>query len=262
MQEIQMPPETASADNSDNAADAVANMVSSTETTAGTTTERPENVPDKFWDSETKTVKHDDVLKSYSELEKRFGSFTGAPDDYVAALSDEIKEQGVELIDDDPMIDVAKAFAKEAGMNQDGFSKMMNLYAMSKLAETKAAQESMDADIASLGDNADRRINNLSQWANANLPTDMQEGFKDLAVSADAVQALEQIISMTRNSSVQVNEATTSPSVTVEELRVVQFAKDGHGNRLINIDPDHKAKYERMKEALYGTEPHIKVVGN
>lgn len=255
-----MPPETTSTDNSDNAADSVANMVSNTETTEGTT-ERPENVPDKFWDSETKTVKHDDVLKSYSELEKKFGSFTGAPDEYVASLSDEIKEQGVELIDDDPMIDEAKAFAKEAGMSQDGFSKMMNLYALSKLAETKANEESMAADIASLGDNADRRINNLSQWANANLPTDMQEGFKDLAVSADAVQTLEQIVAMTRNSSVQVNEATTSPSVTIEELHAVQFAKDEHGNRLINIDPDHKAKFKRMQEALHGTEPHRQVVG-
>lgn len=254
-----MPPETASTDNSGNAADAVANMVSNTDTG---TAERPENVPDKFWDSETNTVKHDDVLKSYSELEKKFGSFTGAPDEYVAALSDEIKEQGVELIDDDPMIEQAKAFAKEAGMNQEGFGKMINLYAMAKLAESKATEESLTADIASLGDNADRRLNNLTQWANKNLPADLIEGFKDLAVSADAVQALEQIVSLTRNAAVQVNEATASPSVTEEELKAVQFAVDEHGNRLINIDKDHKAKFKRMQEALHGTEPHRQTIGN
>lgn len=253
-----MPPET-NVDNSDNAADTVANMVN-TETTTETT-ERPENVPDKFWDDETKTIKHDDVLKSYSELEKKFSSFTGAPDEYVAALSDDIKEQGVELIDDDPMIEQAKTFAKEAGMNQDGFSKMLNLYAMSKIAETKAAQEAMTADIASLGDNADRRLNNLTQWATANLSTDLQEGFKDLAVSADAVQALEQIISMTRNASVQVANASPSPSVTAEEVAKLQFAKDDHGNRLIQVNPDHKAKYEKMRDLLHGTEPHRQIVG-
>lgn len=257
-----MDPETTSTDNSEDAASAVESMVSTTETTETTeVTERPENVPGKFWDDEKKAVKHDDVLKSYTELESKFGSFTGAPDEYVAALSDEIKEQGVELIDDDPMVEHAKEFAKKAGMNQEGFSEMINLYAMAKLAETKASQEAMTADIASLGDNADRRINNLSQWANANLSADMQEGFKDLAVSADAVQALEQIISMTRNASVQVNEASPSPSITLEELQAVQFATDKDGNRLLQTSSEHKAKFKRMQEALHGTEPHHQMVG-
>lgn len=37
-------------------------------------TARPDNIPEKFWDSATGTVRTDDLLKSYSELETKFRS--------------------------------------------------------------------------------------------------------------------------------------------------------------------------------------------
>lgn len=223
--------------------------------------QRPEDVPEKFWDAEKKEVKNDAVLTSYLELEKQFGSFTGAPDEYIAALSDELKEQGVELADEDPMIETAKEFAKEVGMNQDGFSKLMNLYGMVELAKKTADQEAIAADIASLGDNADRRLNNLTQWANKNLGADMQEGFKDLAVGADAVKALEQIVSMTRNAPVEVDGAAAAASISTEEVQKMQFEKDENGNRRIQTDPEFKKRYEEMRDAAYGTEPFNETVG-
>ncbi len=33
---------------------------------------RPENIPEKFWDDETQSLRTDDLLKSYLELEKKF----------------------------------------------------------------------------------------------------------------------------------------------------------------------------------------------
>lgn len=239
-----------------NAADVVADLAISNDQAQ----ERPEDVPLKFWDEEKKAVRHDDVLKSYNELSSKFGAFTGSPDEYEAALSDELKEQGVELSEDDPLIETAKEFAKELNMNQEGFSKLLNLYGMTELAKATAEQEAIAADIASLGENADRRLNNLEQWASKNLPEDLQEGFKDLAVSADAVKALEQVVSMTRNAPVNVNDAETSKGVTEEEVKALQFAEDKHGNRLIQVDPAHKAKYERARKALYGEEPFNQVV--
>lgn len=249
-------------DNStESAADAVAEMAGAetTETTEEVT--RPENCPEKFWDDEGKAVRHDDVLKSYNELSGKFGSFTGAPDEYVAGLSDELKEKGVELVEGDPMMDAAMEFAKDSNMSQEGFSKLINMYGELKLAENIAQGEAMQADIASLGDNADRRLNNLTQWASSNLPTEMQEGFKDLAVSADAVKALEQIVSMTRNAKVDVDDSTAAPSVTAEEVEAMQFATDEHGNRLIQISPEHKAKYQRARNLLNGVEPHQTMMG-
>ena len=223
--------------------------------------ERPENVPEKFWDAESSTVKHDDVLKSYSELESRFGSYTGAPDEYSVGVSDELKEAGVSIDADDPMVEEAIKFAKEAGMNQDGFNGMVNLYATMELAKSKAESDAMAEDIASLGDNADRRLNNLSQWASKNLPEDLMDGFKDAAVSANSVKALEQLVSMTRSAPVQVSDAQSSPGVSREEVQKMQFEKDEHGNRRIATDPVFAAEFRKKQSALYGDEDHRVVVG-
>lgn len=245
---------------STDASQAVADMVGETPSEESTG-ERPENIPEKFWDADKKELRTDDVLKSYSELEKRFGAFTGAPDEYAVGVSEELKEQGVELDSDDPMMEEAQKFAKEAGMSQEGFNGMINLYAVNQLAMAKAEQEAMTADIASLGDNADRRLNNMNQWASKNLPDDLMEGFKDAAVSSDAVRAMEQLISMTRAAPVDATNAVATPSITQEEVSQMQFAKDEFGNRKIGSDPAFRAEYEKKRDMLYGTEEHRTIVG-
>lgn len=250
---------------STDASAAVADMVSgeTTETTTETSeiAARPDNVPEKFWDAEKGELRTDSVLKSYSELEGRFGAFTGAPEEYAVGISDELKEQGVSIDTDDPMVEQAIEFAKNSNMSQEGFNNMLELYAMNQLAMAKAEQEAMEADIASLGDNADRRLNNLNQWAAKNLSEDLVEGFKDMAVSSQAVKAMEQIVSMTRSAPIQANDATPTAAVTQEEVKQMQFAKDEFGNRRISVDPAYRKEYERKRDMLYGTEEHREIIG-
>lgn len=242
---------------SEDAAASVESMVAE----SSEATQRPDNVPEKFWDAEAGSVRTDDVLKSYTALEGRFGSFTGAEKEYAAAFSDELVEAGISLDSEDPMIEPAIEFAKEMEMNQEGFSKMVNLYGMVELAKHNAQKEADAADIASLGDNAERRINNMSQWANKNMPGDLVEGFKDMAVSADAIKAMEQMISMTRSAPVEASGAAPSPGITSAEVHKMQFEKDEHGNRRIATDPSFKAEYEKKRNMVFGEEPHRQVVG-
>lgn len=238
------------------AADNVADMVDSQEQSSA-----PEWLPGKFWDAEKGEANYENLAKSYGELEKRFGSFTGAPEDYEVQLSEEVTSKGVELDVEHPLIPEAKEFAKNLQMNQEGFNQMMDLLGTYEKARSDALQEEMAADIKSLGDNADRRINNLNQWASANLSGDMLEGFKDAAVSANAVQALEQIVSMTRSAPLQPNEGSAADTVSESEVREMQFAKDEHGNRRIQTDKAFKAEYEKKRDMLYGTEPHRQIIG-
>lgn len=57
--------------------------------------------------------------KAYNELSGKFGAFTGAPDEYAeTALSDELKEMGIEIANDDPMLQAAREFAKKSNMSQ------------------------------------------------------------------------------------------------------------------------------------------------
>lgn len=45
--------------------------------------ERPENIPEKFWDAEKKSIKTDSLVKSYTDLEKQYGKLKNDKQDPV-----------------------------------------------------------------------------------------------------------------------------------------------------------------------------------
>ena len=239
--------------------------VDSAEAVSEMVNERPENVPEKFWDSESNSLRTDDVLKSYSELEKRFGSFTGAPDEYAFNISEDmqgkIDELGLEVSTDDPLYEAALEMAKETGMNQEGFDRLTNLYLMSQVADVNAMSEAREEQMKLLGDRAQSRINNLNAWGEKNLSPELFEMFQNSTVSAEAVQVMEHLIAQTRNAPIADTTATPAPSVTESELMDMQFATDEFGNRKINTDPAFRAEYKRKMKELHGEGEHRIMVG-
>ena len=228
--------------------------------------ERPDNVPEKFWDQENKAVRTDDVLKSYSELEKRFGSFTGAPEEYTFNVSEDMaakfEELGLEVnTEGDPLYEAALQMAKETGMNQEGFDKLANVYLMTQLGDIEAAKEHTAKEMANLGEKADVRINNLRAWGENNLSPELYQAFQSVVTTADSVQVLEHIIAQTRNAPVSDASAQQAPSVSESEVQAMQCAKDEHGNRKINTDPAFKAEYQRKLRQLYGDAENRIVIG-
>lgn len=219
--------------------------------------ERPENVPEKFWNNETKSVNNDAVLESYNQLSSKFGSFTGAPDAYEFALSDDLAEKGVELDAESPLISQFTELAKEAGMNQDMANKLVNMFVEGQYADSLGADEAETArqaeEMAKLGDNAAQRVNNIENWAKANLTPEQVEGLTEMATTAASVTAIEALIAKSKNAPMQTSDVNPASKVSMEELQKLQFAKDEHGNRKMQTDPEY-AKMVRQKfaEALPG----------
>ena len=200
--------------------------------------------------------------KAYTELSSKFGAFTGAPDEYTEiVLSDELKEMGIEINADDPMLQAAKEFAKESNMSQDGLSGLVNLYAMQQVAENKANDEYQAEQMKQLGNNAEARVTNIQQWASKNLDTETLAGLEGFATNAGAVKALEQIIKLTGAKSVDVDESKGNSGVDESEIKAMQFELDSNGQRRINTDKAFKEKYKKMHNDFYGTEEHRQMVG-
>lgn len=217
-------------------------------------------VPEWFKADKYKTVS--DQAKAYKDLEGRFGSFTGAPETYAdVELREELKEMGIEIAKDDPLMGKALAFAKDSNMNQDGFNKMVELYAETMAAESMAMENFKQEQLAALGPNGTTRINNLNAWASANMSADMIEGFQGLATTADNVKTLERLVAMTRSAPVNANESTPATGITETEIHEMQFAKDEHGNRRIHTDKAFGKKYREMRDRFYGTEDHVVTIG-
>jgi hypothetical protein len=239
----------------------------SVESNSDNTDARPDNVHEKFWNKETKSIRTDELLSSYSELEKKFGSFTGAPEeDYgftpSEEMSEKLKENGIELnTTDDPLFIEGKKFAKEAGMSQEGFNGLVNLYLMNELG-MKEAEASFNQDqIKSLGDRGDKRILAINDWASQNLDESTYDQLKNNLNSADMVPVIEQLISMTRNAPVSDNSNTQISKVNESEVTEMQFAKDQYGNRRIQTDKAFRQQYEQKRDEFYGTEPHNITIG-
>lgn len=200
--------------------------------------------------------------KAYTELSSKFGAFTGAPEEYAeVVLSDELKELGIEINADDPILQAAKEFAKESNMSQEGLSGLVNLYAMQQVAEQKANDEYTADQMKQLGNNAEARVTNIQQWASKNLDTETLAGLEGFATNAGAVKALEQIIKLTGAKSVDVDESKSSSGVDESEIKAMQFELDGNGQRRINTDKAFNAKYKKMLNDFYGQEENRQMVG-
>lgn len=215
--------------------------------------------PEWFKDDKYKTVS--EQAKAYNELHSKFGSFTGAPESYEVALSAELTEKGMTIDAEDTMVTSAIEFAKKSGMNQEGFNNLINLYGEVQLAQNQADEEQRADEMKALGSTAEKRVGNLEMWGKANLSQDLYQGFEEMIQSAAGVSTLEKMIALTRAAPMDGGDPAPSSVGSVEELNKLQFATDDHGNRLINTDPAHKAKYQEMRDAIYGSGDHNIIVG-
>lgn len=199
--------------------------------------------------------------KAYNELSGKFGAFTGAPEEYAIALSEELTEAGVTMDKDDPMVEAAMKFAKESNMSQEGLSGMLNLYGMQLAAEQQADIDYKAEQMAALGPSGESRIENIRQWGNKNLDAETVAGLEKMATSVESVKAIERLISLTRGAAVDVDNTTPAAGAGAEDVAAMQFEKDEHGNRRINTDPAFKARYQKLRNEVYGTDEHRVMVG-
>jgi hypothetical protein len=199
--------------------------------------------------------------KAYSELEKRLGGFTGAPEQYDIKLPDELVDAGFEFDMEDPLMKGAFKLGKRQNMSNDALNEVMTLYAKTKMAEDAAQQQFLESQIKNMGHEGKQRIANLEAWAGKNLPPELVEGFLDAGVNINAIRAIEKLVSMTMAQPINPSNAAPGGGVTETEVKAMQFAKDEFGGRKINSDLAFRAEYERKAALLYGTHDYINVVG-
>jgi len=187
--------------------------------------------------------------KGYTELHKKFGSFTGAPKDGY-----ELPE-GVDSEDE-----LAKSFidlASELNMNQDGFNKGLELY----FAQAGVNEEvSKEAEMAKLGDNASQRVQVLDQ-ALRNKLGDSYEDVKDLVVDANSIMLAEKLLQAHAPVKLPIDGGEHPEGLTWDDIEKEMFKKDENGRLLRSTDQAHNAKVERMMKEFGGDKATNIVVG-
>lgn len=201
------------------------------------------DAPEWFKSKKYKTVA--DQAQAYTELESKFGAFTGAPKDGVYEI------EGVNF-EDNPLMGTVAEWGKEMQLSTEGLESLV--VKVGELAQ-KQQDEDKAAALEALGEKGEARLKALGEWGRNNLAPEEYTQFQGLAQTAGHVEVLEKLIGMTKNSKLVDKTQVESPNTTKNteaELKAMYTATNDKGQRLMDTDPAYKAKVNKAYKEFYG----------
>jgi len=222
--------------------------------------ERPENVPEKFWDSENAQVDTERLLQSYKELESyngkrmeelrasvaeeyvqtRMADRPASKDDYALPSDGPVGDAVANVDSDDPLLGWWRETAFEAGLSQDQFNAGLTAYVNRRMSEMPNPVEEM----ANLGENARVRVDAVEVWSRQNLPAELFPMVAQMCSTAHGVQVMEHLI----NRTTPVNMAAVTGSVA-EQAPTRQDIRDMMNDPRY-WDPNERDQYVKQVEKL------------
>lgn len=239
---------------------------------------RPENVPEKYWvpgeDGKPGQLKVGDILHQHNHLEKKIGSFEGAPEEGYAKTELALPE-GVQyaIEDDDPLVAGFSELAKDLNMSQAAFDKAVNWYVNAQLEQQAA--NSPDAARAAImekiGPTAQAELDAMTQHFKNSLPDSMSAaqkeslftGYKHMLNSVESFNAMKFLLESSRAAPLPSFGAQQTGGLTLSQVQAEHNRLDANGKRLYDTDISHRKKVTEMYEQLAGkgpadTEVHFK----
>jgi hypothetical protein len=156
--------------------------------------DRPEGVPENFWDPDRREIKAADWAKSYEELrtfkasdDARRAALPGQADLYKPDLPESVKiPADLELKLDTPMYREARELAYAKGWTQGDFTEALGLFVKHQIADQQRLQAYYKGELEALGDNREARLTALDKFREATVKAWFPE--------AERAEALEMIM--------------------------------------------------------------------
>ena len=206
------------------------------------------DTPDWYKGDKYKSVA--EQAKAYTELEKKFGGFTGAPKDGYSG------PKGIE--GDDALLQELTEFATKTNMSQEAFGDAWELLSAQGQAVEQVSQEQ---EIASLGDNAQERIKNVEGYLKNNLDADVYEEVRSLVTDARSIQLVEHMVRATAPARLPIDGGDHPSGMTWSDVEAEMFKKNDSGQLLRSVDSNHEAKIQKMMQDFGGDRQHSRTFG-
>lgn len=206
--------------------------------------------PEWFKSSKYKSVA--DQAKAYADLEGKFGAFTGSPEEYEVSMPEGIEG---EFVEGDPLMAEFQEWAKDNQVNQKAFTDLVHMFVRNEQGAYQKEQQDIEAELSALGDNAKQRIQNMNDFAKANLSEEHYQGLLQATTSASAVEAVEALIEMTRGYKIPANDDEVDTGVSHSDLKA-RMADPRY-----QTDPEFRKETSKLYERKFGGSPNNTIVG-
>lgn len=219
--------------------------------------ERPEFIPEKFWDAEKGEPRLESMAKAYGDLEKKLGSKGKAPDEYKVEISDDLKSIfHEENADKDPMLAWFKDYAKANNFTQEQFNEALEGFGKSAtefLKESAISPPDPKEELGKLGKNGQAIVDNQVEFLSGlfkrgELNEDQMQEILILTETAAGVKALQAIRShYGEKQNIPMNLNPGGGIKSADELRAMQADKK------YGTDPEYTKMVDAEYEKKYGT---------
>ena len=194
------------------------------------TKERPENIPEKFWNAETGEIRTDELLKSNAHLEQFVGgkkeelreeiinelsseAESEVPEEYtLPPLPETVTEQDVA---ENPLFDWWVDHCKTNAYDQEMFEEGINSF----ITAQGEYAPNLEAEVEKLGENAQARLDAVDSFTqNYFAPDDYEYLQTTLGQSAQGIEILERVMELQNQN---ISRAPTEPAnrLTIEDVR-------------------------------------------
>lgn len=182
--------------------------------------ERPDWMPENFWSTE-EGPDLEALAKSYAELRAKFSQGKhNAPKNGQYDIA-QLKDHGISS--DDPLLSDFSSFAKDNGLSQEQFDQITSMYMQHMGDMFERVETDVQQEMQKLGKNADRLIQNTSQWlqkmeTSGVLSHEEADALASAATSANFVKALNKIRDSYGEKSIPAIEIQEGNAVTRADL--------------------------------------------
>lgn len=211
-----------------------------TNETTGETTETT-YAGGKFKSASALEQGYTELQKSYSQ---KLGAFDGSPEAYTLA-------EGKEAND---FTSFVETWGKDNQLSNDGFNSMSDAYNKFQEEQAKAndlaQQNYLKAEREKLGEHADTRLKNATDWLKANLGEESINVVDKMMGGAEGIEVIEKIMKLTNGTSPTSIPATIKPDA--DKVKAMRYAKTENGERRMSVDPAYRAKVMEAEALLRG----------
>lgn len=194
---------------------------------------RPEGLADSYWDATANAPKFTDITKDLGELtglrefktaaDTRAAAVPATADDYKLELPEGFKiPEGLKFAPDakDPLVVGSRTLAKELGLDQPAYSKMVGFYGQTILNAQQAEQAASVAleveQTKALGEKASERREAAKTWMTANLSKDQATVLESMLTYKVGVEAIEAIVAQVNGAKLRGGPQNGANGVVVD----------------------------------------------